>query len=225
MKHILLIITVLALANPTLAELGKLYTAPDPSATGGIQAKIASPMLPIVRVLAIPPDEPRFVYKGIVVGQDRRSFLFERLPMRKYDIIVIYETRFYEGLRLHRGESTLTAKDRSQIKKIVKASEPFFTKKYVHRIEGATGRGNFARCITTFLRDRPSYDHQDYRRTFKLVMLKNVGPGWQVVRARDLYPLYVEPALARPSHHRAAALSGIRVAGTIKDLGEINLTR
>ena len=126
---------------------------------------------------------------------------------------------------MHRGESTLTAKDRSQIQKIVKSSEPFFTKKYVHRIEGATGRGNFARCITTFLRDRPSYEHQDYRRTFKLIMLKNVGPGWQVVRARDLYPLYVEPALARPSHHKAAVLSGIRVAGTIKNLGEINLTR
>ena len=186
---------------------------------------MASPKLPIRQVLAIPPDEPRFVYEGRVAGPDRQAFLFEGLPMRKYDLVVIHDDRFYEGIRLHRGENTLTAQDRAAIEDIVQASEPFFTKKSVHRLEGATGRGNLARCVCTFLRDRPSEGGAGYRRTFKLIMLKDVGPGWQVVRARDLYPLYVDPGLARPRHHYTDALSGIRVSDHVKDLGALRLAR
>ncbi|NQU38364.1 MAG: hypothetical protein HQ523_00250 [Lentisphaerae bacterium] len=225
MKQLLRLCALLLLACSAAAERDRLYTATDPSASGGIQGTILTPSLPIMQVLAIPPDEPGLVYEGQLTGSDRRSFRFEGLPMRKYDLILIYEDRFYEGLRLQRGADTLTTEDRAKIDDIVQASEPFFTKKFIHRVEGTTGRGNLARCLCTFLRDRPSDGGEGYRRTFKLIMLKDVGPGWQFVRARDLYPLYVDPTLAEPHHHYAEALGGIRVTRSIKDLGELRLTQ
>ena len=49
----------------------------------------------------------------------------------------------------------------------------------------------------------------DFRRTFKLVLLKDVGPGWQIARARDLYPVWVDPkrAAAAASLQRRAESS------------------
>ena len=213
------------LSHGACAERDRLYSKLDPSAAGGIRGEIVSPRSPILEVLAIPPDEPRLVYRTTVGGPNRRQFNISGLPMRKYDLVIVFEDRFYEGLRLQRGESTLTREDRAGIEETVQASEPFFTRKVVHRVEGETGRGNFARCICTFLRDRPSAGGTGYRRTFKLIMLKDVGPGWQFVRARDLYPVYVDPAFAQPRHQHTDALTGIRVTDYIKELGELRLTR
>lgn len=203
-----------------------LYTEPDPSAPGGIQGRIATPAVPLEAVLAIPADEPRFVYEARITDESPRSFYFKGLPMRKYDLIVIYKSRFYEGLRLHRDRNTLTAEDKKEIKTTVDATEPYFKKKFIHRLEGTTGRGNKARAICTFLRDAGSAEgHHEHRRTFKLLMFKDVGPGWQIVRARDLFPVSFEPGKPRPRHIYSEALSGIRVTRRIKELGDIKLTR
>ena len=63
------------------------------------------------------------------------------------------------------------------------------------------------------------------RRTFKLVWLKDVGPGWQVVQKRDLYPCWTNKQTCKPKHNYKTALSAIRVAGGIKDVGEIDLSK
>ncbi|MDP6524437.1 MAG: hypothetical protein QGI24_07380 [Kiritimatiellia bacterium] len=206
-------------------ERYRLYTKPDPTSTGGMKGHIYSPKMPIQQVLAIPPDEPRIVYKGDVSGADSRTFSFTGLPMRKYDLVVIFETKFYEGLQLHREENTLTKEDLKKIDYIVQKSDPYFTKKVIHRVEGTTGRANLARCIITSLRDKGSADvsHAKWRRTFKLIMLKDVGPGWQVVRSRDLYPVWIESRYANPPHYYSKELSRIRVTNSKKDLGEIDL--
>ena len=211
----------------------RLYTEPDPSAPGGITGRIASPQKALLQVLAIPPDAPEKVYAAKLDGEGT-EFRFTGLPMRKYDLIAIFEDSFYEGLQLHRGESTLTPDDLEKIEEIITRSEPFFTKKVIHRVEGETGRANLSRCITTFVREKSSITYIDpsnaaksgkgyFRRTFKLVLLKDVGPGWQIARARDLYPKWVDPKVGLPSHHFSEALSGIRVADKIKDLGELDL--
>ena len=211
----------------------RLYTEPDPTCGGGIKGRVTRPRGPVQQVLAIPPDAPRFVYEGRVEGADRRTFRFAGLPMRKYDLLVIYEDSFYEGLQLQRGEDTLTAEDRAGIEAMIRKSEPYFPEKIIHRLEGTTGRGNHARCLCTFLREQGSdllynvgdgnWRREDHRRTFKLVMLKDVGPGWQVVRARDLYPVWVRPGRTRSAHHHRRQLSRIRVADGVKDLGELDL--
>ena len=69
------------------------------------------------------------------------------------------------------------------------------------------------------------FSRADSRRTFKLVILKDVGPGWQVTRARDLYPVWVKSKNALPQHHFSEKLSQIRVADEIKDIGTLSLTQ
>jgi hypothetical protein len=212
----------------------RLYSAPDPSSPGGIRGRIAQPSGPIGQVLAIPSDEPRLVYEGSIAGVDRRDFSFAGLPMRKYDLVIIYENQFYEGLQLLRGDDTLTQADRTKIGDSIQKSEPYFPYKKIHRLEGTTGRGEFARCICTYALEKGSdlsftegdgnWRREDHRRTFKLVVLKDVGPGWQIVRARDLYPEWVKPGHTKPHHRYRKQLSQIRVADRIKDIGELDLT-
>jgi hypothetical protein len=211
----------------------RLYSKPDPEAPGGITGTILMPSQPIEQILAIPPDEPRLVYKGVVTGQARREFSFSGLPMRKYDLVVIYKDRLYEGLNLERGDDTLTSLDRQKIKATIDKAEPYFTRKIIHRLEGTTGRGNLCRCICTYMRAGPSTGGHDMtnvpggkrsaRRTFKLVMLKDVGPGWQVVRARDLYPVWTTRASSVATHKYSKSLSRIRVTRSIKNMGNLNL--
>jgi len=223
-KRITYIPVALTLAvAPALAERDRLYSKPEAGSNGGMRGEIINPRAPIEQILAIPPDEPRLVYKGEVTEPNRRGFLLRGLPMRKYDLVVIYRNRFFEGFKLMRGEDTLTRQDREKVGHTISRAEPYFTEKIIHRLEGETGRGNLCRCICTYLRDRPSTNGPDFRRTFKLVMLKDVGPGWQVVRARDLYPVWVKPDNARPRHHYSNAISGIRVTDYVKNLGTVDL--
>jgi hypothetical protein len=227
-------VVLLFLAMSALAqgkERGRLYTAPDMSASGGIAGRIIKPEMPIVQILAMPPDEPRFVYEGQISGASRQSFAFANLPMAKYNLFVIYENEFYEGLQLSFEPDTLTDKDRQSITKIVNESDPFFNKKIIHRIAGTTGRGNLARCVVTQYRDGPGTVTADYqalkdqsRRTFKLIWLKDVGVGWQVVQKRDLYPVTVDLRLLKPTHHYSDQLSNIRVTDKVKNLGDIDMS-
>ena len=208
------------------AERSRLYTQPDPASTGGLKGRIAQPELPIEQILATPSDNPEEVYKGEITGPKSDAFQFTGLPIGKYDLLVIYDAAFYEGLQLNRDANTLTPDDLAKIEATIQKSEPYFTKKFIHRVEGVTGRANSARCLCTFYRDKDSIEvhNSDFRRTFKLVLLKNVGPGWQIVRARDLYPVWTNPKHVLPSYHYSATLKQIRVADQIKDLGTIDLT-
>ena len=219
-----MVLIVSAAAPP---ERHRLYTHPDPAATGGIKGSIEYPAQPIEQILAIPPDEPQKVYEGVISGSSRQEFLFTGLPMRKYDLVVIYKDQLYEGLSLQRGEDTLTAADRQKIKETIDKAEPFFTRRIIHRLEGTTGRGNIASCICTFMRDKASNNSPkgegNIRRTFKIFILKDVGPGWQVVRSRDLYPSWTTLSQMVATHHYNEALSQIRVTSSIKDIGILKL--
>lgn len=211
----------------------RLYTPPDLSSTGGIEGRIGRPDNPIEQILAIPPDAPEKVYQGRIGRADQQRFRFEGLPMRTYDLVVIYKDAFFEGLQLQRGESTLTEEDTAKIHAGIQKSEPYFPHKIIHRLEGEAGRGNIARGICTYYLDRKSallfnthqggFSRDDPRRTFKLVILKDVGPGWQIVRSRDLYPKWVTPGTMTPTHAFRKQLSRIRVADSVKDLGDIDL--
>lgn len=211
----------------------RLYTEPDPSSSGGITGRIVQPAQPIEQILATPPDAPQLVYKGTITGEDKQSFRFDGLPMRKYDLVVIYENALFEGLQLARGDNTLTAGDREKIDASIQKSEPYYPDKIIHRLEGETGRGNHARAICTFYLESGSellfntYEgasrREDPRRAFKLIILKDVGPGWQIERARDLYSKWASKSTLQPKHHFRPELSRIRVADSIKDLGELHL--
>jgi len=225
------ILAVAAALQPvSLAQTtGKyLYTNPDPSAPGGIRGRIANPAKPVVGVFAIPPDEPKNVYKAELSGDGRRDFSFAGLPMGRYDLVVLFDNTVYEGLSLTPEDDTLTAQDRKLIEAIINKSEGYFENKVIHRVAGTTGDGNEARAFCTFYHAKPSTDitgvfYPDPRRSIKLVVLKDVGPGWQIVRTREIHVDFVKKENGIPRHVHTDILSGIRVSDSVKNIGELDL--
>jgi len=216
-------------------ERSRLYKKGDPANGGGLKGVVGSPALPIEEILAVSADDVEQVYAGEVGGAQRNEFQFRGLPVGKYDLVVIYASEFYEGLLLNREASTLVSEDTAKIDASIQKSEPFFLKKFIHRVEGESGRGRGARAVCTYLRDKgpePGAEapqdagaRSGFRRTFKLVLLKDVGPGWQIVRARDLYPVWMNPKAPLPSHKFSTALHQMRVADQMKDLGVLQLSK
>lgn len=216
-------------------ERTRLYKKPDPASTGGLRGSIGSPVLPLEQILAVSAEDVDQVYEGVVEGAQRNTFQFNGLPVGKYDLVAVFATEFYEGLHLSAEPSTLSAQDLLKINASIQKSEPYFLKKFIHRVEGLTGRGQEARAVCTYFRDKGSEldlekfegksSRPDFRRTFKLVLLKDVGPGWQIARARDLYPVWMNPKAALPVHKHSPALHQLRVADQVKDLGALQLSR
>lgn len=212
-------------------ERSRLYKKPDTASPGGLRGSIVSPALPIEEILAVSAENVDEVYEGEVQGVQRNAFQFKGLPVGRYDLVVIFASEFYEGLHLNGGPSTLNVQDLAKIESSIQKSEPFFLKKFIHRVEGMSGRGQEARAICTYLRNTAAEGEggkpapPDARRTFKLVLLKDVGPGWQISRARDLYPVSINPKSVTPVHRHSAALHQLRVADQIKDIGTLELSR
>ena len=208
-----------------------LYTKPDEAATGGITGRITSPSDPIELILATPAAEPEKVYKGELDPATPGAFTFKGLPAGRYDLIVFYNGAFYEGLTLSRDGNTLNELDLEKINTSLQKSEPYFPEKFMHRLEGQTGRGNQARMIVTYSRAKGSlltfttyqgkYEREDHKCTIKLVMLQDVGPGWQITMTRNYNPVWIKPGTPLPKHHFSAALSKIRVAEELKDIGNL----
>ena len=228
---------VLAYSVTASGQVGQskyLYTKPDASAGGGIKGTITRPQMPITAVFALPPDEPRFVYKGTVTGGEGRDFVFAGLQAARYDLLLVFDNAFYEGLTLNRGDDTLTSEDQQLIRKIIMKSEPFFNRKEVHRMLGKTGKmTGKARCMCTFVRTKSAmgfYDgkwYPDHRRSFKLVLVEDVGPAWQVVKTREIYVTQIKPASGKDviRHVYKPYLGRIRVTDKMKDLGKIDLSK
>lgn len=207
-----------------------LYTNPDLSLGGGIKGEILAPELIPLAVFALPPHEPKFVYKGILSGSDNRTFEFNGLPPAQYDLFIVFENEVYEGLTLSRFRNTLTDADRKSIEYIVNKSDPFFEKKVIHRVSGLTGRKTgMARAIVSMIRLGPTTDmaghsYSAHKRNFKLFFLEDVGPGYQVARTRDVFSKFVETGKEVPKWGYRSYLSNIRVTDKVKDLGKIDLS-
>jgi hypothetical protein len=204
-----------------------LYTKPDPSATGGIRGTIARSGKDVLGVYALPPSEPKSVYKAQLSGSMNGEFSLKGLPADRYDLVVLFKDACFEGLTLIREEDSLTSKDHQNIEKSVQKSEPFFDTKFVHRVAGTTGRANLARCFAEYLRTRKMLDindtvYTDHRRSIRLIILKDVGPGWQFVRSREIDVRFFKPG-GKMTHHYTKKLSRIRVIDTVKELGQIQL--
>ena len=217
------------------AATGKyLYTPPQTVSGGGIKGKIVNPDRPLAGAFALPPDDPKAVFRGAVSGAKNSEFSFAGLPDGRYDLLLAFDDAFYEGLSLHRGEDTLTPRDRELIEAIVSKSEPFYNQKVICRLEGETGKmTGKARCICTFFRSKASVDytwagtqgyHAEHRRSLKLVLLEDVGPGWQVARTREVFTVMVKPGAGPGRHEYRKRLGLVRVAGEMKDLGDIDLS-
>jgi hypothetical protein len=239
-RYLLLAAALAALASPARAadkppgghtgtqQSSRLYTAPDPSATGGIHLRAPGDRAPVA-AFALQAFETKYVYAGEVRGAD---ITFTGLPPAKYDLLLLFEDGFCEGLRLSRDESSLTEPDRKSIETIINRSVPFFDTKVIHRCEGATGRAGAAACVLQELRTKPvtlqdaSVRTDIQIRSLKLVGLEDVGAtGWQLLVTREIVRTEVAGSERRGvlKHQYVPALGAIRVTDQVKDLGEVKL--
>lgn len=209
----------------------RLYTPFDPSAGGGISARIVNPQKPIVAVFAMPSDNPKFVYKGSIIGSSR-EIRFKGLPVGKYDLMILYEDEFYEGFTLTRDGDALTTRDRDSIKAAIMRTVPFFDTKQIHRLAGGTGREARGRCVLQEVRTKTILtQNADVMtgmqvRSIKIAMVEDVGAtGWTLKQSRELVRQEVASNERKGilGHHYQAKLGGIRVTDAVKELGELNL--
>lgn len=209
----------------------RLYTPPDPSAAGGIQAVLAMPRGALVGVYAMPTHDFKQVYRGNITDEGR-GFRFTGLPVGKYDLLLQYADGFDEGFTLSRVDDQLTARDRESIAAAIRRAVAFFDTKAIHRVAGVPGPDGEARCVLQELRTRKilaqsAEELTGYQiRSFKLAVLREVGAvGWQLVETRELVRTEVAPGDPRGilEHRYCPALGGIRVTDAVKDLGTLRL--
>lgn len=212
-------------------QSSRLYTKSDPTASGGLHARLTGAAQPVSQALAIDNGNPKLVYQG-TVSTNGQTIQFAGLPTAIYDLLLVAPDRFYEGCRLTREENSLTDADRAAISTTINKSTPFFDTKKIHRHEGLTGSSGKARCILQEVRTRPvtlqsGEVRQDIQvRSIKLALLEDVGPaGWQLVQTRELVRMEVGPDDHKGllPHAYLPGLGGIRVVDADKDLGELKL--
>ncbi|MBI2438122.1 MAG: hypothetical protein HYV36_04835 [Lentisphaerae bacterium] len=218
----------------------RLYTPSDPTATGGLHARLLDAKEPVQQAFAIDNGNPKLVYQGAVsepvpsAGKNGQEIRFSGLPVAIYDLVFVAPDRFYEGCSLAREADTLSNKDREAISATINKSTPFFDTKKIHRQEGLTGRSGKARCILQEVRTHSvTLQSGEVRadiqvRSIKLAFLEDIGAvaGWQLVHTREIVRTEVGPEDVKGllPHTYLPGLGGIRVVDTEKDLGELKLS-
>jgi len=167
---------------------------------------------------------------------ESNAFSFHGLPPGKYDLFVLCENCFYEGLLLSRDENTLTEPDVRSIRAKVNESNPFFNVKNQHRLEGQSGTFGRARVLEQEVRTLPVtlqsaevLKHIQIR-SIKLCLMESVGTTklgthWEMKKTREITRQELGPPDTKgpiPGYF-CKALQGIRVTTSVKDLGTITL--
>ena len=236
-----------------------LYSKPDPSAGGGLRGMIAGNPSEVLGVLAMPQKFPHISALSDVEGGGstknarninkdmtnqvylaalgaNNAFSFYGLPPGKYDLFVLCENCFYEGLLLSREANTLTDPDVRAIKAKVTESNPFFNVKNQHRIEGQSGSFGKARVLEQEVRTLPvTLQNADVLkhiqiRSIKLCLMESVGTSklgthWEMKKTREITRQEMGPPDTKgliPGYF-CKSLQGIRVATSVKDLGTLTL--
>lgn len=236
-----------------------LYNKPDPNAAGGMKGVISGNPSEVLGVMAMPQKFPnisamedleggaaaknaRNINKDMTnqvylagLGNDN-AFTFYGLPPGKYDLFVLCENCFYEGLQLSREGNALTELDVKAIKAKITESNPFFNVKNQHRIEGLSGAYGKARVLEQEVRTLPVtlqsaevIKHIQIR-SIKLCLMESVGTSklgthWEMKKTREITRQEVGPPDTKgviPGFF-CKALRGIRISTSLKDLGTLTL--
>lgn len=236
-----------------------LYTKPNLDAPGGIKGVVTENPSEVLGVVAMPQKFPnvsslddveggnsaknaRNVNKDMTnqvylanLGSDN-AFSFNGLPPGKYDLLVLCDNCFYEGLLLNREEQSLNESDAKAIKAKLAESNPFFNVKNQHRIEGQSGAYGKARVLEQEVRTLPvtlqsaEVLKNIQIRAIKLCLMESVGSSrlgvhWEMKKSREITRQEVGPPDTKgviPGYF-CKALQGIRVSTAVKDLGTLKL--
>ena len=210
-------------------QSSRLYTPPDPSSKGGIRMKLVKPNGgPVVGAFALLQFETKYCYRAAVNGD---TLTFSGLPAGKYDLLILCEGGFFEGLKLNREDDSLAKDDKASIEAAIMKSVQFFDTKKIHRLAGAPGDSGVARAMLQEMRLKPvtlqdaSVRSDIQIRSLKLVVLEDVGPAWQLTTTREISRQEVAGNERRGllPQKFVPALSGIRVTDQERDLGPVDL--
>ena len=226
-KTVILLATMLALISP-IAQAdgpGRIYTKPLTTDTGVISAKVNGAVL--THAIAVERDRTR-VYLA-TLDPDGSGFRFPNLPVGRFDLVLVTkDNRVLEGLAL--GTAADLPPDRAQhLEEGVAEADSFFNRRVRHR----TGLvGEVALVFTERIRDgqilRGSGEELAAGlRRLEIIELREAADEWQMTRTRHLYREEAPRLKGIPflDHRHLATLSRLRVAGTPRDLGIIDLTQ
>ena len=205
-----------------LADPGRIYTNPDPSAAGGIEGATA---IPLTHALAIERDRVR-VYRGDLTDGGK-VFQFIHLPVGKYDLVLVAGGAVFEGLALGDPPDTLEAVPAQNLRTRIGAADSFFNRFAIHRI-GLSG--DQALAFVERLRDRLTLKQSGEKldadlRRFEIIELAKASDDWQMTTSRHIYreeqPLQAGTPFLK--HFFVSAIGNLRVVDTVKQLGTLTL--
>ena len=204
---------------------GRIYTKPLDTDTGLITGKVQGAVL--THAIAVERDRTR-VYLA-TLDPEKTGFRFPNLPVGRFDLVLITrDRRVIEGLALGNAPDWPAERVRHLTDGVAKA-DSFFNRRISHR---SGVEGEVARVFTERIRDgqilRGSGEPIDAcLRRLEIIELREAADEWQMVRTRHIYREEAPhiQGIAFLSHLHLPALGALRVAGTPRDLGTIDLTK
>jgi hypothetical protein len=202
---------------PASGDPGRIYTAPDPSANGGIEGKT-----PVSVTHALAVDHERLhVYRG-KLSDGGRSFSFSNLPVGKYDIVLVDEGKtIWEGVNLGEPLPPLGEKSSANLKQRIAAADAFFNTHVVHRL-GLLGDHSYA--FVERLRDRNTLTQAGTSMgnvsRLEIIEFQQAEDDWQMTETRHIYREEEPKKQGAPfmKHFHVSELGNIRVIDTLKKL-------
>lgn len=216
--------TLLLTLASAFGQAGRIYTAPDPAATGGIAGRTVGEL---THAVAIERDRVR-VYRA-ALSERASAFRFEHLPVGKYDLVLFMKSgAVYEGLALGEAPRLAETPARNLVQRIATA-DSFFNQYQIHHT-GISPDGETLLALVERYRAENVLKQSGERlgqlvRRFEVVELTRADDDWQLSSSRHFYR-EGEPIPAKPQFRKTVvhpSLQGVRVIQTIKDLGEIAL--
>lgn len=204
---------------------GRIYTQPAASDQGLVSGVVKGTTL--THAIAMERDRKR-VYLA-TLDAARTGFRFEKLPVGRFDLVLVTaDQRVIEGLSL--GAAPQLDDDRAKhLEQGVTKADSFFNRHASHRAGVADGVALvFVERIRDgqILRGSGEEIHACLRR-FEVIELRQADDDWQMVGTRHLFREEAPKVKGLPFlvHQHLPALGGLRVGGTPRDLGTLDLTK
>ena len=202
----------------------RIYTVPDPAATGGIRGSVN---VVVTHAIAVNHDRLR-VYRADL-SDGGKTFLFSHLPTGKYDLVLVgKEPVVFEGLNLgeEKPAAELPPGSLEHLKARVNAQDAFFNRCRLQRVgfDGANALVFVERTTNrqTLRQDGTRLDANIRR--LEVMEVAQAADDWQVTTTRHLYREEQPPGgIDFLKHVRVAEIGNLRVIDSVKDLGAILL--
>ena len=215
-----MVLVVFSFVAVLRADPGRIYTKPDPVATGGIEGAAS---MPLTHALAIDHDRVR-VYRADL-SNGGKDFQFLHLPVGKYDLVLVAAEAVFEGLALGNPADSLDATSAKNLRTRIGAADSFFNRFAIHRI-GLSG--DQALAFVERVRDRLTLRQSGEKldanlRRFEIIDLAKADDDWQMSATRHIYREEEPGNPAFMQHFYVSAIGNLRVVDSVKQLGSLTL--